>query len=88
MSDKLIDHLLGNSVKTEQIDDNVLGRTLDKLFSLGISNLYTKIALRTMSVLDIEVGSLYLDSTSFHVDGDYYGLLEQDESQIRLVSWT
>lgn len=33
--DKPVDHLLGIDIEPDQIDDNVLGRTLDKIFSLG-----------------------------------------------------
>lgn len=83
--DKPIDHLLGIPIDPKQIDDNVLGRTLDKLFALGVSELFTQIALKAMKVLDIKVKSLHLDSTSFHVDGDYFSFLEQDESRIKLV---
>jgi len=83
--DKPIDHFLNTAVEPEQIDDNVLGRTLDKLFSIGVTGLFTKIALKTVKILGIQVNSLHLDSTSFHVDGEYYSLLEQGESQIRLT---
>ncbi len=83
--DKPVDHLVGASIKPEQIDDNVLGRTLDHLFNLGVTNLFTQIALQAMKTLDIKVKSLHLDSTSFHVDGDYHSLLEQGESRIQLV---
>lgn len=83
--DKPIDHLLGIDIEPEQIDDNVLGRTLDKLFSIGVTELYTKIALRAMQTLGIKVKSLHLDSTSFHVDGDYHSLLEQGELRIQIV---
>lgn len=83
--DKPVDHLLGIAIAPQQIDDNVLGRTLDKLFSLGVTGLFTKIALHAMHVLGIEVKSLHLDSTSFHVDGEYESLLEQEESRIQLV---
>ncbi len=83
--DKPVDHLLGISIDPNQIDDNVLGRTLDKLFSLGVTELYTKIGLKAMRALGIKVKSLHLDSTSFHVDGEYYSLLEQGESRIELT---
>ena len=69
--DKPIEHLIGTEITPEQIDDNVLGRTLDKLFSLGVTELYSKIALKTMKSLGVDVKSLHLDSTSFHVDGEY-----------------
>lgn len=83
--DKPVEHLLGTSVRAEHIDDNVLGRALDKLFSIGVSDLFTRIALQAMAKLGIKVKSLHLDSTSFHVDGEYNSLLEQDESRIQLT---
>lgn len=83
--DKPVDLLLGAPAEPRHVDDNALGRTLDKLFELGVSELYTKIALTAMSRLGIEVKSLHLDSTSFHVDGEYQSLLEQGESRIQLV---
>ncbi len=54
-------------------------------FSLGVTELYTKIAFKAMHTLGIKVKSLHLDSTSFHVDGDYDSLLEQGESRIEIV---
>jgi len=83
--EKPVSHLLGSPVEAEHISDNVLGRTLDKLFSLGVSPLFTRIALQAMKKLNIDVKSLHLDSTSFHVDGQYHSLLEQGESCIKLT---
>jgi transposase len=83
--DKPVDLLIGAPVKPEHVDDNALGRTLDKLFEIGVSELYTKIALQAMTSLGIEVKSLHIDSTSFHVDGEYQSLLEQGEARIQLV---
>lgn len=83
--DKPIAHLLDAEVTPEQIDNNVLGRTLDKLFELGVTELFSQIALKAMKVLKIEVKSVHLDSTSFHVDGEYNSLIEQDESRIKLT---
>ncbi|MBS4171209.1 DUF4277 domain-containing protein [Neochlamydia sp. AcF95] len=73
---KPIDHLLGTPVIPKQIDDNVLGRALDRLFELGVTDLFTKIALYTIKVLGIQVKSLHLDAISFHVDRNYENLLE------------
>ena len=83
--EKPVDHLLGIPVQPKHISDNVLGRTLDKLFSLGVSELFTRIAIKAMIKLGIDVKSLHLDSTSFHVDGNYDSLLEQGESRIQLT---
>lgn len=84
--DKPVDHLIGTQgVTPEQIDDNVLGRTLDRLFSLGVTELFTEIALKAVQTLGIEVKSLHLDSTSFHLDREYESLLGQGESRIKIT---
>jgi transposase len=83
--DKPTDLLIGPSVEHQHIDDNVLGRTLDRLFQIGVTDLYTKIALSVVKHLRIQVSSLHLDSTSFHVDGEYEGLLGQGEGRIQII---
>ena len=83
--DKPVARLLGNKATSNHIDDNVLGRTLDKLFSLGVTDLFTKIAVQAISKLGIKVQALHLDSTSFHVDGEYKSAIEQGEARIQLV---
>jgi len=83
--DKPTDLLIGPSVEHQHIDDNVLGRTLDRLFQIGVTDLYTKIALSVVKHLGIQVSSLHLDSTSFHVDGEYEGLLGQGEGRIQII---
>ena len=83
--DKPTDLLIRPSVRHQHIDDNVLGRTLDKLFQIGVTDLYTKIALSVVKHLGIQVSSLHLDSTSFHVDGAYEDLLGQGESRIQII---
>jgi transposase len=50
---KLIDHLLGTPVILERINDNALGRTLDKLFEMAVTEFFTKIALLIIKVLGI-----------------------------------
>lgn len=83
--DKPTDLLIGPSIEHQHIDDNVLGRTLDKLFEVGVTELYTKIALSVVKKLGIQVSSLHLDSTSFHLDGEYDGLLGQQEGRIQIM---
>lgn len=84
--DKPLGHLLRKEyANPKQVDDNLLGRALDKLFELGVTKLFTKLALKAVKILGIQVKSLHLDSTSFHVDGEYNSLIEQDESRIKIV---
>jgi transposase len=83
--DKPTGLLIGPSIEHQHIDDNVLGRTLDKLFQLGVTELYSKIALSVVKKLGIQVSSLHLDSTSFHVDREYDSLLGQQEGRIEIT---
>ena len=84
-TDKPLGHLLGKEhISAEQIDDNLLGRALDKLFELGVTELFTKIARKAVKTLKIQVKSLHLDSTSFHVDGAY-DAHEEDDRRIKLT---
>lgn len=82
---KPIELLLGKPVSLDQIDNNILGRTLDKLFILGVSNQFTTLALKAVKTLGIQVHSLHLDSSSFHVDGDDESDFQQGEQAVRLV---
>ena len=83
--DKPLEHLIGVDVSPEQVDNNVLGRTLDKLFSLGVTDLFSAISLQAVKTLGIKISSLHLDSTSFHVDGEYNSDLEQDDHRIKIT---
>jgi transposase len=74
--DKPTDLLIGPSVKYQHIDDNALGCTLDRLFQLGVTELYTKIALAVVKHLEIQVSSLHLDSSI----GEGYFVKEQSSS--------
>jgi transposase len=57
--DKPTDLLINPSVKHQHIDDNALGRTLDKLFEVGVTELYTKIALSVVKHLGMSKYQAY-----------------------------
>jgi transposase len=69
------EHLLGKGVTAEQLNDDRLGDVLDQLYKAGLSELFIGISLKTVKKFEIEVKTGHLDSTSFHVDGEY----EQEE---------
>ena len=70
-SDKPLNILFKRDVKAEWFNDDSLGRTLDALYQYGVSKLYQIIALKAMNVLGLIPKTFHLDSTSFHVDGEY-----------------
>ncbi len=83
-SDKPTGKLLGKGIKPEHINDAVLGRSLDKFYEFGVSKLYMGLAEKVVEHLGLDISCHHLDSTSFHVDGDYKNASD-DENCIQLV---
>ena len=70
-SGKAIEALLGEGITPEQLNDDRLGRVLDDLNKAGLSNIFLDSSLQACHKFDVQVETSHLDSTSFHVDGDY-----------------
>ena len=69
--DKPLDCLLGEGVRAEHINDDALGRCLDKLFEHGVSDIYQQLSEAVIDHLELPCEAINVDTTSFHVDGDY-----------------
>ena len=70
-SEKPTERLLGKGILPCHINEDVMGRFLDSLYELGVSGLYQEIALRVVKYLKLPCKSLNIDTTSFHLDGQY-----------------
>ncbi len=70
-ANKPTEHLLGEGVTPELLNDDTLGKALDKLYGYGVSELYSLIAARAVRRLRLTPKVGHQDITSFHVDGDY-----------------
>jgi transposase len=68
---KATEHLLGEGIRPEHLNDDRLGRILDKLAESGLTETFVTVALRAARQFDVKIDSLHLDSSSFHVDGEY-----------------
>jgi len=68
---KATEHLLGEGIRAEHLNDDRMGRVLDELFEYGLTELFVEIALSAASRFGVATGSVHLDSSSFHVDGAY-----------------
>jgi transposase len=69
--DKAIEHLLGEGFKAKELNDDKLGRTMDKLYREGLSKLFLMIALDAIKKYQINTKYSHLDSTSLHLHGEY-----------------
>jgi transposase len=63
--------LLGVGVVPEDINDDVLGRTLDRIYDGDPTELFLKIVLEVMEKVPFGTQLLHADTTSVSVHGDY-----------------
>ena len=68
---KATEHLLGEGVLPEHLNDDRLGRVLDALYLAGLSQLFVSIGLVAVRKFGIDSRSAHFDSTSFSVEGEY-----------------
>jgi transposase len=82
------EYLIGEGVKPEYLNDDKLGRTMDKLFSKGLSSIFLAISLNAVKKFEVSLLSQHLDSSSFHLHGQYLNnstniiINNQDDSDI------
>jgi len=69
--DKPLERLLGAGIKAEHLNDDVMGRTLDKLYSHNVTRIYSILAAGAVRRLGLTSHFAHLDSTGFHLDGKY-----------------
>lgn len=68
---KATEHLLGEGVLVEHLNDDRLGQVLDAMYLYGLSPLFMAICLVAVKKFDVERKSVHFDVTSFAVEGNY-----------------
>jgi hypothetical protein len=68
---KPTERLMGPGVEPTYLNDDTLGRALDTLYAHDVTALYAVLSAQAAKRLGLEGRFGQLDSTSFHVDGDY-----------------
>lgn len=71
--DKPVAQLLGAEIEAAHLNDDCLGRCLDKIASYGVTKLYSEIAFEIAKEKGLLSQRLHLDSTSFVLYGQYEG---------------
>ena len=79
---KPTEHLLGKGITAEQINDDRIGDVLDDLHKVGLTETFVGISLNVVKKYGIKVETAHVDSTSFHVDGEY---TNQEEGSIEIT---
>jgi transposase len=65
------EHLIGAGVKPEYLNDDKLGRVMDKMFRKGLGTIFFIIALKAAKKFGVSLSTSHLDSSSMHVHGEY-----------------
>jgi transposase len=68
---KPVEHLLGEGISADMLNDDCLGRTLDWLYAHDVTTLFAGLALQARRRFGIQGQHLHIDTTSFSVSGDY-----------------
>src|SRR2546426_9191914 len=68
---KPVEHLLGEGITADMLNDDCLGRTLDWLYEHDVTTLFAGLALQARRRFGIQAQHLHIDTTSFSVSGDY-----------------
>ncbi len=85
---KATEHLLGEEIRPEHLNDDRLGRVLDKLYSAGLTEVFVSVALQAARKFRVQMDSLHLDSSSFHVDGEYAKNTEKAQAESGVIEIT
>lgn len=83
--DKAIEHLLGNGIRCEDLNDDKLGRVMDKLYKYGLTELFLVIALKVIRKFGILTNYSHLDSTSLHLHGEYNKKLDNYQEELEVI---
>jgi len=71
------EHLIGAGVKPEYLNDDKLGRVMDKMFKKGLSTIFFIIAVNAAQKFGVSLSTSHLDSSSMHVHGKYNTSLQE-----------
>jgi transposase len=84
---KATEHLIAPGVKPHHLYDDKLARTLDKLFDADLTRVFVSCAMKAASRYGLEPrhSSMHLDSTSFHLHGDYDTEREEDHPEAAIT---
>jgi len=71
-------HLIGEGIEAKHLNDDRLGRVLDKLYLTGLEEIFLGIALKASKEFAIGIESIHLDSSSLSVEGEYENTLIEE----------
>jgi transposase len=82
---KPVEHLLGEGITADMLNDDSLGRTLDWIYEHDVTTLFAGIAYQARQRFGIKAQYLHVDTTSFSVSGEYENCEEGDPVPIAIT---
>lgn len=83
--DKPVDRLIGKGIVASDLNQNLLGRSLDSIYSFDATKLYSILSSSVVKKLELPCSSAHIDTTSFHVDGAYNSKREATEGVVHIT---
>jgi transposase len=71
LRNKPVDLLICPGLVAEDFNDDSLGRSLEALYAKGVTEVFARVAARALRVYGIKHRFVHVDSSSFHLHGDY-----------------
>lgn len=84
LQNKPVDVLIHPGLSAEDFNDDSLGRSLDTLYTKGVTEVFAQVADRALRGYQIEHRFVHLDSSSFHLHGQY-SMEEPDKEVITIT---
>jgi transposase len=79
--------LLGEAISAEKLNDDAVGRALDRIFEVGTSKVLSAVALRAVKLFDLDTTHVHHDTTSRTVYGDYDLYGEETHNQPFVITF-
>ena len=79
---------MGKAVTPEALNDDTVGRVLDRLYEIGTMKLFTACAVRADQVFGLDKRYVHFDTTSVSVYGEYLPPQTQQDQQEQAVPFT
>jgi transposase len=84
LRNKPVDLLIRPGLTADDFNDDTLGRCLDDLYACGVTEIFASVASKALGVYGIGHQFVHLDSSSFHLHGQY-DVERPDEEMIRIT---
>ena len=84
-ADKPVERLIGAGITANDLNQNLFGRNLDLIHDFDVTQFYMRLSTHTVKQLDLPCLGTHIDTTSFHVDGDYNSDQDVQEGVVKIT---